>query len=194
MDSVIWQKHLEPPRSDPCRPCVHFANAQEWEEEASAAIQAAWRDCVSEEEGFELAVRERLSRLLFLLAKHRPAAEKNPSEKALRDGARIKRMLQYIQEHYGRKLTLSEIAGSASLSEIECLRCFRAMIGCTPIQYVKQARVQRAAELLASTDRRISDIGAACGFQEMSYFAKAFRSLKGCTPGEFRRRLRLSSQ
>lgn len=103
-------------------------------------------------------------------------------------------MLQYIQEHYGRKLTLSEIAGSASLSEIECLRCFRAMIGCTPIQYVKQARVQRAAELLASTDRRISDIGAACGFQEMSYFAKAFRSLKGCTPGEFRRRLRLSSQ
>ena len=62
------------------------------------------------------------------------------------------------------------------------------MIGCTPIRYVKQVRIQKAAELLASTKRKISDIGAECGFQEMSYFAKIFRELKGCTPGDFRKR------
>lgn len=97
-------------------------------------------------------------------------------------------MLQYIQEHYDGELTLAKIAESAAVSENECLRCFRSMIGSTPIRYVKQLRVQRAAELLVSTDRRISDIGAECGFQEMSYFAKIFRELKGCTPSEFRKR------
>lgn len=188
VDSILWQKYLEPLLSNPCLPCIHFTNAQKWEEAASKAIQEAWQSYVSEAEGFEFEVRERLSRLIFLLAKHCPAIEKKPSEKTLRDGERIKSMLQYIQEHYGGELTLARIAESAAVSENECLRCFRSMIGSTPVQYVKQLRVQRAAELLASTDRRISDIGAECGFQEMSYFAKIFRELKGCTPSEFRKR------
>ena len=102
MDSILWQKYLEPLLSDPCRPCVHFAGVQEWERSASKAIQEAWQICVSEAEGFEFEVREQLSRLIFLLAKHCPAIEKKPSEKTLRDGERIKIMLQYIQEHYRR--------------------------------------------------------------------------------------------
>lgn len=57
----------------------------------------------------------------------------------------------------------------------------------TPIRYLKQVRIQKAAELLTATDWKISDIGAECGFQEMSYFAKTFRELKGCTPGMFRK-------
>ncbi|MCI8916533.1 MAG: AraC family transcriptional regulator [Oscillospiraceae bacterium] len=187
VDSIIWQKYLEPLLSDPCRPCVHFVNAQEWEQAASAAIQAAWQSYVSEAVGFEFDVREWLSRLVFLLVKNCPTIEKKPPEKTLRDGERVKAMLQYIQEHYGGELTLAKIAESASVSENECLRCFRSMIGSTPIQYVKQLRVQKAAELLVSTNRKISDIGAECGFQEMSYFAKTFRELKGCTPGDFRK-------
>lgn len=189
VDSIIWQKYLEPLLSDPRRPWVYFTNLREWERDASMAIQETWQACASEAEGFEFVVRERLSRLIFLLAKNRPTTEKRPSEKALRDGERIKAMLQYIQAHYAEELTLARIARSAAVSENECLRCFRSMIGSTPIQYVKQVRVQKAAELLASTDRKISDIGMACGFQEMSYFAKTFRELKGCTPSVFRRRL-----
>lgn len=187
VDSILWQKYLEPLLSDPGRPFVCFTGPVEWEQEAVEAIREAWQACASETEGFEFTVRERLSRLVFLLAKHCPATEKRPSEKALRDGERIKTMLQYIQEHYGEELTLAKIAGRAAVSENECLRCFRSMIGSSPIQYVKQVRVQRAAELLEGTDQKISEIGAACGFQEMSYFAKVFREIKGCTPKEYRR-------
>ena len=190
VDSMIWQKYLEPLLSDPCRPFVHFSNAQAWERDASRTIQAAWQACAAEGDGFEFAVRELLSRLVLLLFQNCPAAEKQPSEKALRDDRRIKAMLQYIQEHCGEELTLAKIAQSAAVSENECLRCFRTMIGTTPIRYVNQVRIQRAAELLASTDRRVSDIGGACGFQEMSYFARTFRGLKGCTPKEYRLKAR----
>lgn len=190
VDSILWQKYLEPLLSDPSRPCVCLSGGQAWEAEAAAAIRSAWQACVSEAEGFEFAVREHLSRLIFLLARNCPAAEKRPSERALRDGERVKRMLQYIQGHYREELTLAQVAASANLSKSECLRRFRSMTGSTPIQYVKQMRIQRAAELLAATDRMISDIGAECGFQEMSYFARSFRELKGCTPGVYRRRLR----
>lgn len=192
VDSILWQKYLEPLLSDPCRPFLHFAAPGGWEQEAARAIREAWQICVDEGPGFEFELRERLSKLILLLFQNCPAAEKKPSEKALRDGQRIKVMLQYIREHYGEELTLAKIAQSANLSENECLRCFRAMIGSTPIQYVKQVRLQRAAELLVSTDRKITDVGGACGFQEMSYFARTFREWKGCTPKEYRLRARPS--
>lgn len=113
VDSIIWQKYLEPLLSDPRRPWVYFTNLREWERDASIAVQEAWQACASETEGFEFVVRERLSRLIFLLAKNCPATEKRPSEKALRDGERIKAMLQYIQAHYAEELTLARIARSA---------------------------------------------------------------------------------
>ena len=83
-------------------------------------------------------------------------------------------------------------AASASVSKSECLRCFRASIGATPIQYLRQFRVQKAAELLVGTGLKISDVGAQCGFQEPSYFIKTFRELMGRTPAAYRAQKRAS--
>lgn len=187
LDSIFWQSYLQPLLSDPGRQYVCLRQEIPWEREALRAIQRAWQACADEPPGYEFQVREALSREVFLLADNCPAARKSPSEKALRDSERMKVMLQFIQENYGGELSTAKIARSAAISDSECLRCFRAIVGTTPIQYVKQLRIQKAAELLLSTDRKISDIGAECGFQEMSYFAKTFRELKGCTPGAFRR-------
>ena len=188
MDSVFWQSYIQPLLSDPARRCVCFDPQVSWQREALEAIEDAWKACVAEPPGYEFKVRHALSAVIFLLAKNCPSVEKSPTEKSLRDARRIKEMLQYIQEHYSEPLTAAMIARSASVSESECLRCFRAIIGTAPIQYVKQLRIQKAAELLQFTDRKIGEIGAACGFQEMSYFAKAFRELKGDTPSAYRRK------
>ena len=186
VESVFWQSYLQPLLSEEADRCAWLSAAVPWEGEALEAVEKAFQSCAAEPPGFEFLAREGLSRLVFLLSGHRPAARRGPSEKALRDGERIKLMLRHIQEHYGGELTVAQIAGSAAVSESECLRCFRSMIGTTPMQYVKQLRIQRAAELLASTGARVSDIGAACGFQEMSYFARTFRELKGQTPSRYR--------
>lgn len=186
VDSIFWQGYLHPLLSDPGRQCIPFTRSVPWEREVLQAVEGAWRACAEEPPGYEFQVREALSREICLLSQHHPAEQKAPSEKVLRDGERIKIMLQYIQSRYGEELTTAQIARSAAVSESECLRCFRAMVGTTPIRYVRQLRVQRAAELLAGTDQRIADIAAACGFQEMSYFAKTFRALKGRSPSEYR--------
>ena len=54
-------------------------------------------------------------------------------------------------------------------------------------------RVQRAAELLESTEEKVAAVGAACGFQEMSYFARTFRALKGKPPSRYRAERRAAS-
>ncbi len=186
VESVFWQGYLEPLLADGSNRCVWLSESVPWEREALEAMEAAWRACGEEPPGFEFLAREGLSRLVFLLSAHRPAAKRPPSEKALRDGERIKAMLRFIHEHGSEELTVDRIAQSAAVSGSECLRCFRSMIGTTPMQYVKQFRVRRAAELLEATEEKVADIGAACGFQEASYFARTFRALMGKTPGQYR--------
>ena len=150
---------------------------------------AAWQACGSEQPGYEFSVRAALSRLVLQLERYpRPSAEPPPTEKALRDGERIRTMIQFIQAHCGEELTAAQIAASAAVSESECLRCFRAAIGVPPMQYLRQLRLQKAAELLQTTQLRIADVGARCGFQDASYFTKTFREWKGCSPGAYRRK------
>ena len=140
--------------------------------------------------GFVFQVRAALSELVFQLVTHLPVEPRLPSEKALRDEERIKAMMRFMQAHYTQELTVAHIAASVSISPSECLRCFHATIGTTPIQYLRQLRVQKAAELLVNTDWKVSDIAERCGFREMSYFTKTFRELKGCTPSAYRERKR----
>ena len=104
------------------------------------------------------------------------------SPKHLRDSERIKAMLQFIMDNYGEAIDTAAIAQSASVSESECLRCFRATIGTTPIRYLREYRIEQAANRLANSQASIADIAAGCGFQDISYFTKTFREMKGVTP------------
>lgn len=187
IDSIFWQRYVRPVLSNAGLKCIPLSPQIPWQQDVIRHILEAWTACVDEPAGYELQVRSALSQLAFLLVSHRPPEQAPPTEKALRNEGRIKVMLRHIHEHLPEELTIAAIAQSAAVSESECLRCFRDMLGTTPIQYVKQLRVQRAAELLESTDQKISDIGALCGFQEMSYFSKIFREAKGSTPTEYRR-------
>lgn len=81
VDSIFWQKYLEPLLTDPSRPCVSFSHAQGWETAASKAISTAWRLCVFEEGGFEFRLRDRLSQIILLLFQNQPLAEKSHPKK-----------------------------------------------------------------------------------------------------------------
>lgn len=187
MDSIYWQKYLNPLLSDSRQSAVYYDSSIEWHKESLKALELAWQTCVYEKDGYEFAAREELSKIIFLLADHHTVMKRGISDKNIRNAERMKRMLQYIHEHYTEEITTLQIAESAMISTSECLRCFHAMIGITPIQYVKQYRIQCAAELLTSTSMKIVDIGIQCGFQDMSYFAKIFREMRGCTPQQYRK-------
>ncbi len=187
LDSVFWQEYVAPLRASPAQRCIWLRGETPQQRDAAAAIEAAWQACSSAQPGYVFTVREQLSRLVFLLLSDAPAPHKRPAEKALRDGERIKAMLQYIEAHYAEPLSAAQIAQSALVSESECLRCFRHTIGMPPLQYVRQLRLETAARLLRTGDGRVGDIAARCGFGDASYFTKTFRAWKGCTPGDYRR-------
>lgn len=188
IDSVFYQSYVQPLMGNRALGHVLLLPETPWHRDAMAQIGRAWAACEQEPAGYEFRVRDALSELLLLLQGNQPAARRQPGAKALRDGERIKQMLQYIHAHFDEELDTACIARAAAVSESECLRCFRATIGTTPIRYVRQYRVQMAAQRLADGQEKVAAVAAACGFQDVSYFTKTFRELKGCTPAEYRRK------
>ena len=56
-----------------------------------------------------------------------------------------------------------------------------------PMEYLNSYRVEKAAAKLLTSDASITDIAYSCGFNDLSYFIKTFKSLKGVTPARFRK-------
>lgn len=187
IDSIFWQNYIQPLIGDQARQSIHFISSETWHRDVLYAVEQAWKNCVEEPPGYDLQVRNALSQVAFLLACNRSVSAVPPSGKALRDEERMKKMLQFIQENYAAEISTGTIAGSAMISESECLRCFRNTIGTSPIQYLRQFRIQKAAEALTATSESVAEIAFRCGFQDASYFTKIFHEMRGCTPSEYRK-------
>ena len=63
-------------------------------------------------------------------------------------------------------------------------------MNCNFRSYLNNIRVEKAKELLISSDLSIADIGNQVGFSDQSYFNKIFKEHEGMTPGQYRRRRR----
>ena len=188
-DSVFWQRYIKPVAAAGSMPAMFFGLQEAWHAEAVRALDGAWCALREQAPEYELTVRYLLSHFLYLLTEHLPEETEDNSGRAVRENERIKLMLRYIQEHFAEPMTTEDIARSAMISASECLRCFHSAIGTTPIQYSKHYRIIKASHLLQTTDLKITEIGEQCGFHDMSYFAKTFREIQGCSPGEYRRQI-----
>lgn len=187
IDSVIYQNYVQQLSRNNSLQSIHLKPSIEWHQEIIDAIEKTWQAGVQEPFGYEIKMRNYLSELLLSLFANLPSTQERVTAKALRDGERIKQMLQYIHSHYAEEIKLQDIANSTSLSVSECLRCFRTTLGTTPAKYVRQYRVQKATQLLRTTEMQISEISEICGFQDLSYFTKTFREAKGYAPSVYRR-------
>ena len=183
-ESVYYQKYVLPVLRCKGLAGLHLIPSG-WQKDALGSIEEAWESAVAETEDFELKVRDELSKFLALLSRHLPDNSlKSPW--ASKDEERIKKMLQFIGSEYARDIRAEDIAGAAFVSESEALRCFRKTIGKTPIQFLKEYRLDKASELLLSSSSSVSDIAYSTGFQDVSYFIKSFKERKGSTPKAFR--------
>lgn len=101
---------------------------------------------------------------------------------------RIRTMVSYIHQHYADKITVSQIAMSAHISEREALRCFRRCLHMTPSDYLMEYRLHCVQRLLHEGALPVADIAQRTGFSDAAYFDKAFRAAFGMTPTQYRKR------
>lgn len=100
----------------------------------------------------------------------------------------LKKVLQYIGEHYSSPIRLSELAELVNMNEQYFCRYFKKNIGKTITEYINVIRVEKAATALAETEDKIIDIASACGFDNIGYFIRRFKKEKDMTPSEYRKK------
>lgn len=98
----------------------------------------------------------------------------------------LKNMITYIHRYYQEKITLADICKAGSVGKTSCTAIFKEYMDCTPIGFLTEFRLQKAAELLRETDMSITEIAYETGFSGASYFAETFRGSFGCSPREYR--------
>lgn len=101
--------------------------------------------------------------------------------------ADIKKCLKYINNNYSRKIKLSELSDLIHVSENYFCGYFKKFTGITPFEQINETRVKKAAALLSDSDLTVSEVAVKCGFENLSYFTRKFKSIVGCTPIDYRK-------
>lgn len=186
-DSVFAKKYMAPLLS--CQAFMGCHIETRTDSHIAHRFRCAFDALAGDHDGFEFAVRENLSDIcLFLYRTFEPQMERQ-KEAPNQDNLRVSKILTYIHAHFADPISLADMAKEAGISERECLRCFQKTIQLSPVQYLLKYRVMRGAELLLENPAgSISEIGALCGFESQSHFAKMFKRFYDCTPRDYRKR------
>lgn len=98
----------------------------------------------------------------------------------------IERARDYIRRSSGRPIGISDVAAFLKVSPSHLSREFYKSTGMKPIDYLTRVRLEKAVDLLASSDIKIEGIGNRCGFSSANYFGKVFKRHMAMTPAQFR--------
>ena len=101
--------------------------------------------------------------------------------------ARLRRVTELVHAGIEGDLSLGKLAETAGLSTAHFSQMFRESTGESPHQFVLRDRIERAKELLRSSDARVLDVALACGFKTQQHFARIFRRMCGTSPSEYQR-------
>ncbi|KAM3094291.1 AraC family transcriptional regulator [Phormidesmis sp. 146-35] len=98
----------------------------------------------------------------------------------------LQQVLDYIQTHLDRDLSLVELAEVINISPTYFASLFKQAIEISPHQYVIQQRVEQAKLMLSKTDLAIVDIALQVGFSSQSHLTQQFKRITGMTPKQVR--------
>jgi AraC family transcriptional regulator len=99
---------------------------------------------------------------------------------------RLRRAVEWIEDHLASDLCIDEIAREAGMSVSGLARGFRAELAMSPYQFVRKRRVERAKGLLHNSAYKIIDIALSVGYENAQHFATLFKSETGVSPSEYR--------
>lgn len=98
---------------------------------------------------------------------------------------RLKEVLNFIHDNYKEQITVKQLADKINMSEGHFTRFFKQMTNRTPIDYINSYRINMAAKLLESSQKKILDIAMEVGFTNFSYFINTFKKYMNCTPSKY---------
>ncbi len=145
-----------------------------------AIINILWKEFRENQPGYMFAIQSGLNLLLVQIFRKLSfpfkVSQREISEELLRN----------IKDHSSEKLSMKEIANANYYNPSYFSRLFKKYTGKSFTQYLKEARIEHACQLLETTDMRINDISAEVGYGDKTKFYKHFRQINNLSPHEYK--------
>ena len=99
----------------------------------------------------------------------------------------MKRVMSFVETHLNdADVSIDDMAAATFTSKSGLNRKMKSLLGVTPAEFMRESRLQKAAQMLATTAMSIQEIALVCGFADQNYFSKCFKAQKGVTPSQYR--------
>ena len=124
------------------------------------------------------------------LAKTMSASEVKTSKNVFVDTPSVLRAITYIEKNYNGSVTVTDLCKIANMSRSSLLKQFSVLCKCTPAVYLMRIRIEKACDLLRTTNYSIARVAQDCGFYDSSHFTKSFTQVMKELPKDYRNRFR----
>ncbi|MBJ6360716.1 AraC family transcriptional regulator [Paenibacillus sp. GCM10012307] len=94
-------------------------------------------------------------------------------------------LIRYLHDHYTETVTMDELATLFNYSIRYLSRTFKQATGCSPIEYLIRLRIEKAKELLETTNATIKEVAELVGYNDSFYFNRIFKKHTGVSPGYY---------
>ncbi|MBQ9860328.1 MAG: AraC family transcriptional regulator [Clostridia bacterium] len=139
-------------------------------------------------DSFYAEIAENMARNLIMYLIRLINEQQKDSVDLLHGNKNIQIALEYMRANFRQELSLEEIASQCYLNKYYFSHLFTRLQGMSVGKYIQNLRIAEASRLLRESDRPVSDISVEVGFNNMSYFCRAFRREMNMTPLQYRKR------
>lgn len=169
---------------------IRFENIIEADEILHSYIRNIIHEYKTRKEGYQLAIRGAVYQILSMLMREyfKTTSGQSAIEFQYRRLEQIKPAISFMENHLAEKINLGMLSEETHLSTIQFSRIFKIITGVTPMDYLNQLRVQKAADLLLTTNETIIEIAMKAGFTDSNYFSRIFKKYRNITPSGFRKK------
>lgn len=121
--------------------------------------------------------------LRYILSRIALTRSQSPSSRA---GLAVERVINLMRRNISKRYRLDQLASHAKMPRSTFIRIFRQKTGYPPVEYFLRLKVQRACELLETTDLSIGQISRQLGYEDQYYFSRLFKKFMHLSPQNYR--------
>lgn len=107
--------------------------------------------------------------------------------KEVDDNPFVWRLLDYVEQNLSDSdADIGQMAEACAVSRSVLQRKVKQLLGVTPIDFIREARMKHACHLLQTTDETIAEVAYHCGFSDPKYFSRCFKQSVGQSPSDYK--------
>ena len=154
-------------------------------------MQESYDEYVSKDVCYKLPIRANIYLMMTALLRYYCGSKNELDRMIYHNVMRLRPVITYIADHYKEKIYIETLSDMITVSPDYFTKMFKDSIGRTPIDYINGLRINRAMQMLATTDISVNDISDQLGFSNSNYFHKIFKQYMDTSPAAYRKLVKM---